>query len=96
LFNASVWVLYILNGVWGAAYTILFAFSCIPVSDFWKMAHGAKGRRCVPLLPIKIYAVASIIIDVAMLSIPWPQVVRLKITRREKAAVLGIFGLGAL
>ncbi|KAF2792104.1 hypothetical protein K505DRAFT_388011 [Melanomma pulvis-pyrius CBS 109.77] len=95
-FNISVWVLYVLNGAWGIAYTLLFVFSCIPISDTWKAAHGATNRHCVPLLPIKIYAIASILIDVSMLLIPWPQIVRLNISRREKVAVLAIFGLGAL
>ena len=95
-FNISVWILYALNGFWTIAYTILFIFSCIPISDFWKAAHGQKGRHCVQLTPIKVYAVASILIDVAMLLIPWPLILKLKITRREKVAVLGIFGLGAM
>lgn len=41
-------------------------------SDFRlpEAAHGQKGRCCVHLTPTKVYAIASILIDVAMLSIP--------------------------
>jgi hypothetical protein len=47
-------------------------------------------------LPIEIYAIASIVIDVAMLAIPWPPILKLRMARREKVAVLGIFGLGGM
>jgi hypothetical protein len=57
---------------------------------------GAKGRHCLPVVTNTVYAVSSVLIDAFILSIPWPHVLRLKISKKEKAAVLGIFGLGAL
>ncbi|KAF2205335.1 hypothetical protein GQ43DRAFT_36423 [Delitschia confertaspora ATCC 74209] len=95
-FNLSVWALYILNGIWGIAYIFSFAFECRPVRAFWEATRGQEKRHCSPLIQIKIYAVASIVIDLSMLLIPWPPILRLKMRRREKVAVLGIFGLGAL
>jgi hypothetical protein len=93
-FRISLWTLYILNGAWGIAFFFLFVFSCRPISDGWKAPTGVKGRKCVPILAVQIYAVTSAIIDAAMLLIPWPPILRLRMTKKEKTAVLAIFGLG--
>ncbi|KAF2750984.1 hypothetical protein M011DRAFT_455943 [Sporormia fimetaria CBS 119925] len=93
-FNWSVWTLYIINGAWGIAYTVLFIFNCKPISDGWKSPAGSKGRRCLPLTTAQSSAVSSVIIDFFMLVIPWVPIMRLNMTKREKAAVIGIFGLG--
>ncbi|KAF2190340.1 hypothetical protein K469DRAFT_560295 [Zopfia rhizophila CBS 207.26] len=93
-FSISVWVLYALNGAWGIAFTFLFIFSCRPISDGWKSPAGAKDRKCLPLSTVQVNAVSSVIIDLAVLLIPWPPILRLTMSKKEKAAVLGIFGLG--
>ncbi|KAH7092266.1 hypothetical protein FB567DRAFT_516875 [Paraphoma chrysanthemicola] len=94
LFNVSVWILYIINGAWGIAYTFLFIFTCRPISDGWKSPTGSKDRNCLPLSTVQSNAYTSLIIDVSMLIIPWAPIMRLKMSRKEKAMVLGIFGLG--
>jgi hypothetical protein len=93
-FNISLWSLEALNAAWGVLFTFLFIFSCRPISDGWKSPAGAKDRKCLPLSTIQANAVSSVIIDVAVLLLPWPPVFRLKLSKKEKAAVLGIFGLG--
>lgn len=96
LFEAWVWALYFLNGAWGIAYTVVFIFPCNPIHSFWEYAQGPTVQHCVPTHIYEVYAIASIVIDVLMLIIPWPQVLGMMMSKREKAAVLSIFGLGTL
>jgi hypothetical protein len=45
---------------------------------------------------ILTYAVTQIILDAAVLVLPWSEILGLNMPRSQKFAVLGIFGLGAM
>jgi hypothetical protein len=96
IFRVWIWVMFILNGIWGIASTFVYIFACNPIHSFWTAARGQPGRHCIPLAFHEIYAVSSVVIDILMLVIPWPQILSMLMSRREKATVLGIFGLGTL
>ncbi|KAF2123210.1 hypothetical protein BDV96DRAFT_639750 [Lophiotrema nucula] len=96
LFKAWVWLLYALNGIWGIAYIFVFMFPCKPIHAWWDYARGDPSRKCFPIEIQEVYAGSSIAIDVLMLVIPWPQILKSMMSKREKAGVLAIFGLGAL
>ncbi|PSN75085.1 hypothetical protein BS50DRAFT_671333 [Corynespora cassiicola Philippines] len=93
-FAISKWTLYILNGIWGIAYFFVFVFTCDPISDKWELPNGSKERDCLPVSTAQSHAVSSVLLDMAVLLVPWPPIMRLSMSKREKAAVLGIFGLG--
>ena len=93
-FAISKWTLYILNGIWGIAYFFVFVFTCDPISDKWELPNGSKERDCLPVSTAQSHAVSSVLLDMAVLLVPWPPIMRLSMSKREKAAILGIFGLG--
>jgi hypothetical protein len=76
------------------AYLFLFTFACQPISDGWKSPTGSKDRNCLPLSTVQSNAYTSVLIDVAMLLIPWAPIMRLTMSKKEKFMVLAIFGLG--
>ena len=84
-------------GVFVTIYTIagLFVavFQCAPV-DWWNHLLTAKciDRRTV----FPAFASLSIVADVLLIILPMAPVCRLQLKWREKAIVIGIFGMGLL
>ncbi|ORY05911.1 hypothetical protein BCR34DRAFT_435559, partial [Clohesyomyces aquaticus] len=90
-------ILQFLNGGWGVSFLFVYIFQCWPISDVWTISHRFT-RHCVDsgtTLWCAI-AVSSVVIDGAILALPWPYVFRLRLPRREKCGVVVIFMLGAL
>ena len=74
--------------------TLVAILPCIPVDGLWDVAIPAK---CVSLLQFYIgQAVANIALDLILLLIPILLIRRLNMSRAQKIAVAGIFGLGIL
>lgn len=94
-FRSPLWSMYILNGAWTIAFTLVYIFQCSNPSEFWKQQWGTKAK-CVDVSVNYYYAVSSIIIDVLMLSIPWPPILKLKMEVKQKVAVISIFMLGGV
>ena len=94
-FRPPLWTLYLINGAWTIAFTLLYLFQCRSPSDYWKKQSG-KRTGCVDLSVNYYYAVSGIIIDVLMLSIPWPPILKLRTDTKQKVAVIGIFMLGGV
>ncbi|KAF7536557.1 hypothetical protein G7054_g4412 [Neopestalotiopsis clavispora] len=67
------------------------------VTSFWSTPAVLEGTQYVLYPPtlITIFAVLDVGLDVLVLSLPIPAIMRLKLSRRRKAAVSGIFLLGA-
>ena len=86
--------MHILNFMWGIAFTLTFVFQCTPIDLVWRETFG--GRHCIPVIRNLVFAVSSIILDVVVLVMPWPMVWQLKISKRQKWLVIGIFMLGAM
>ena len=93
-FRIAVWIMHILNFMWGIAFTLTFVFQCTPIDLVWRKTFGE--RHCIPLVRNLVLAVSSIILDVVVLTMPWPMVWQLKISKRQKWLVIGIFMLGAM
>lgn len=80
--------MHILNFMWGIVFTLTFVFQCTPIDPAWRKTFGE--RRCVPLVRNLVLAVLSIILDVMVLTMPWPMVWQLKISKRQKWLAIGI------
>lgn len=98
-FKPAMWVLIVLNAAWGVCFVFVHLFNCYPVTDTWKLASGAKKRRCITphtFVHIHVFAISSVVIDILMLALPWPMVLSLRLSGRQKAAILSIFALGGM
>ena len=95
-FHIPVWTMYTLNGIWTVAFTLAYIFQCSTPSKLWTEQEGAMTGCINGPISNKVYAISSIILDVLVLSMPWPMVGRLQMALRQKIAVLGIFMLGAM
>ena len=79
-------------GLWMTLSSFLF---CIPVSDFWNPDPGFN--RCLPRKPIwYLNAALQIVTDIWVVVMPMPMLASLKLPRRQKFALVLVFGLGIL
>jgi hypothetical protein len=97
-FKISLWVMYVINTTWGVCFFIAFLFQCVPISMNWSAAPMVAQQYCIPHFDVFIltYATSSVIIDAAILVLPWQEIIGLSMPGTQKAAVLAIFGLGAM
>lgn len=69
---------------------------CSPITYYWNQFRGAEGH-CIDVntfyLALGIINMAN---DVVILTIPIPQILKLQMSTRKKAAVCGIMLLGSL
>ncbi|KAJ4172434.1 hypothetical protein NW754_002633 [Fusarium falciforme] len=70
-------------------------FQCTPIPFFWSGWAGEMAGKCIDInLFSWIRAAIEIAIDVAILSLPLPSVVKLQMSWKKKAQVLLMFALG--
>jgi len=84
-----------LNLGWIVAFLFVFIFRCTPITKVWKQQQGER-KHCIGIESNYAYAVSSVVLDILVLSMPWPIVWKLHMPTRQKIAVTGIFMLGAM
>jgi hypothetical protein len=82
--------------LWMVSQLIIIGLVCIPIDAFWDITIPGK---CLPMgtkAQMLMASVGNIITDVIILLLPVPVVLRLKLRKQQKVALLGIFSLGFL
>ena len=70
-------------------------FQCNPVSAAWTLQHGEA--QCMDLTIVALAnAAVNIVTEIAILIIPLPILVKLKLSLRQKVEVIGLLSMGAL
>ena len=79
------------------AYTVLFflsLFQCKPISAFWQRT-GQSASACTNITKAYyINGVSSLAIDVLLIAIVMPPILRLNMHRRQRIAVIAVISLG--
>lgn len=87
----------ITNALWGISFLFVYVFQCWPIESIWKKTYGTRKHCVDPGTTLWCgIAVSSLAIDVAILILPLPYVFRLRLPRKEKWGVVGIFMMGGL
>jgi hypothetical protein len=94
-FRLILYIVYAINFAWGIAFTLAYLFQCTPIDVAWSTGEEYAGT-CIDPSVNYYYAVSTIIIDVMILTLPWPMIMQLKMELKQKIAVIGIFMLGAM
>lgn len=90
------------NAVYVVVFGCLLLFQCRPVSGAWRAwdtdtAFDGGDARCLDLNVIGWSgAVANIVLDVATIALPMPELFALSMSRRKKVQIVGMFALGFL
>lgn len=78
---------------WTVSYFFANLFTCYPVTA---LVEAFYGNKCIDSVPMWLSVVMSdLIVDVIILLMPIPMVLRLHLPMRQRLAVLGMFMLGA-
>ncbi|KAH7139806.1 hypothetical protein B0J13DRAFT_478123 [Dactylonectria estremocensis] len=91
----SSWILLGIVGCFGIANTCAMIFQCTPVPFFWIGWAGETAGTCIDInLFSWIRAAIEIAIDVAIISLPLPSVIKLQMNWKKKIQVLLMFIVG--
>ena len=83
----------LLVSMWGIAFTLSYMLQCGSPRNSYDNTSG----KCID--PVKFNNAActsTIVLDVAILTMPWPVLWRLQMSAQRKIAVTGIFLLGGV
>jgi len=90
IFIAAIFIV----GGWSLSQVFIAVFFCVPAAAFWDQTVPGT---CVPSYPqFYINAAGNIITDVAVFLLPIPILGKLKLARKQKLMLIGIFSLGFL
>lgn len=78
---------------WTISYFFSNLFTCYPVTA---LIESFYGNKCIDAVPMWLSVVATdLIVDVAILIMPIPMVLRLQLPLKDRLGVLGMLLLGA-
>jgi hypothetical protein len=91
-----VWILIACVVTYATVYDLVSIFGCRPIAATWDLTL-LPGATCMdPSTKYMALSVLNIIIDVFTLVLPIPIIARLRMPRRQKITVCGIFATGGL
>ncbi|KAL4964215.1 uncharacterized protein BDV14DRAFT_77866 [Aspergillus stella-maris] len=72
------------------------AFDCSPPSYFWTRFDGVSQGTCLPYAAFKVMPPINIVLDVAVMVLPLPLLLRLNLPWAKKLRVVSMFSVGIL
>jgi len=82
---------------YGIAFTVTCLFNCTPVSYIWTSWDGEHSGTCINFHVFAwAHAGVNIILDVTILAIPIPELLRLSMSMRKKLYIITMFSIGTL
>ena len=95
-FNAAVWTMITIVGVWSVAFFFANLLQCYPISLNWEDS-GAQADSCIMTNTMYLaQAWTDVLTDMMILSLPIPCIWVLQMPARHKIGVTAIFLLGIL
>jgi len=93
-----VYVLYVIVTGFMVICFCLVCFQCTPVRAFWSKAILKPGSyKCLPLGHVLSFVnLSNAVIDVVILVVPIPVIMKIQLQRKEKIIVVLIFAVGGL
>ncbi|OAP55762.1 hypothetical protein AYL99_09914 [Fonsecaea erecta] len=96
-FRKGAYVLIGLCICYFVSYMFVLGFECSPVAFFWEQWRDPTAGTCIDI-NAGGWAAAGINIglDLAILALPVPVILKLEISRQQKLQILSMFGVGSL
>jgi hypothetical protein len=93
-FRWAVYVMLAIVAVWTVGFFFANLFTCFPITP---LVEPFYGNKCVDTYSLWLSPLISdIIVDVGILIMPIPMVLRLQLPWRDRLGVLGMFLLGTM
>lgn len=83
--------------IWGMAFTLAVTFQCTPISTIWTQFEMNYTPYCTNQRQYYLAgAVSSLILDFMVFALPFPPLMKLKMSPKQKLGVASIFLLGSI
>lgn len=93
----TAYVLMALSVAYGIAFACLITFQCNPVYGAWTHWDGTFQGHCYSLNPLTwTAAILNLVLDVAVLILPLPEVWKLAMSMTKRVQLLLMFSIGLL
>lgn len=80
---------------WGLAIMLTKVLSCQPLSYFWTMWDGEHEGECINHeYIIWVHASINIFLDLVIIGLPMPTLLRMNLSWRKKLAICSMFAVG--
>ena len=91
-FKISLWIGVVLNTLWILTFFIFTLVGCRPLQKFWKPRIPGE---CVSIVPMSLgNNVTSVFMDLYILILPMPKILRLNLKWGRKVMLVFVFFLG--
>lgn len=91
------WVLIGLNAAYFIAFELVSIFQCRPIAGAWKAWDGEFKAKCNNInMQGWMAAVGNIILDLATMILPLPELIGLSLSLKKKIQILLMFSVGFL
>ncbi|KAF1831964.1 hypothetical protein BDW02DRAFT_504140 [Decorospora gaudefroyi] len=91
----TVYILLAVCLAYGIAFTITCLFNCTPVSYIWTSWDGEHTGRCINFhIFAWAHAGINIVLDVIVLAVPIPELLRLSLSLKKKMFIIMMFSIG--
>lgn len=81
----------------GVSNTFSMIFQCTPVSFFWDGWTGEHAGKCIKINTFSwVRATLEIVVDLAIITLPIPLLLLLKLNWQKKLQLLAMFSIGFL
>ncbi|KAL3456630.1 hypothetical protein BJX64DRAFT_38282 [Aspergillus heterothallicus] len=81
---------------WGLAVVFQSAFNCTPASFYWTRFDGVSQGTCLSYTAFKIMPPINIALDVIVMVLPLPSLLKLNLPLVKKVRVISMFSVGIL
>lgn len=95
-FRVVVWCLIVFNAAWGVASVAMTIFQCWPIRKAWDWEQKVEGRCNDKHAQAWTAAAMGIVLDLVILLLPIPSLIKLQLSGKKKLGLLGMFSCGIL
>ncbi|KAI5925427.1 hypothetical protein F4810DRAFT_78801 [Camillea tinctor] len=94
-FRICTWILVAANLVYALTYIFLLIFQCDPIPGAWRFWDGEFEAKCISINVLSWSAAAiNIVLDLAVIILPLPELFKLSLTTRKKIQIMAMFAVG--
>ncbi|KAH3928735.1 hypothetical protein HBH98_107900 [Parastagonospora nodorum] len=94
--RSTLYTLLAVSTAYGLAFTLTCIFNCTPISYIWQNWDGEHSGKCINFHIFGwAHAGINIALDVVIIGVPIPELLRLSMSVRKKVQVVLMFSIGA-
>lgn len=95
-FQTAVYVLLVITTAWLVALTVTNFLFCIPLHSYWEVDFEGEST-CIAEVPYYVaFTSLDLFLDTVIYMLPLPVLIPLRMPKRQKIILMGVFGLGIL